>query len=219
MSRRRPTKAERERVISLDLLADWRAYAEPLPVPGSEHAWRYFGTITMDGQSGAFAWRAGGYGIGNGSNVRQLGVWDQIKITSLLAGHPSGHAVACVPIRDQGAGIGVTTARTSFTVGVIVAEDFTCGTNVDMRALVQSCGERRCSASLRMRLPASSHGNRDRPVLPTIVEDVRTRLALELAPARTAPYRPRHKLPMLLAKRAQEARRRNRRLHCIAGIQ
>jgi len=29
MPRRRPTKAERERVITLDLLADWRPYAEP----------------------------------------------------------------------------------------------------------------------------------------------------------------------------------------------
>lgn len=94
MSRRRPTKAERERIVSLDLPADWRAYAEPLPTPASEHDWRYFGTITMDGQTGALAWRAGGYGIGNGAAVRELGLWDRIKITSLLMAKPPGHAGA-----------------------------------------------------------------------------------------------------------------------------
>ena len=92
MSRRRPTKAERERVISLDLLADWCAYAEPLPTSTSEDDWRYFGTITMDGQTGALAWRAGGYGIGNGSTVRELGIWDRIKVTSLLMDEPPGCA-------------------------------------------------------------------------------------------------------------------------------
>lgn len=94
MSRRRPTKAERERVVLLDLLADWRVYAEPLPAPTNEHDWRYVGTITMDGQTGALAWRAGGYGIGNGTNVRELGLWDRIKVTSLLMGNPPGHADA-----------------------------------------------------------------------------------------------------------------------------
>lgn len=94
MSRRRPTKAERERVVILDLLADWHAYAEPLPEPRSEHDWRYFGTITIDGQTGALAWRAGGYGIGNGASVRELGLWDRIKVTSLLMGEPPGHANA-----------------------------------------------------------------------------------------------------------------------------
>jgi len=91
---RRPTKAERERVVALELLADWRAYAEPLPEPRSEHDWRYFGTITMDGQTGALAWRAGGYGIGNGSNVRELGLWDRIKVTGLLMSEPPGYANA-----------------------------------------------------------------------------------------------------------------------------
>jgi len=94
MSRRRPTKAERERVITLDLLADWRAYAEPLPEPRSEHDWRYFGTITIDGQTGALAWHAGGYGIGNGAAVRELGLWDRIKFTGLLMGEPPGYANA-----------------------------------------------------------------------------------------------------------------------------
>ena len=94
MSRRRPTKAERERVVILDLLADWRAYAEPLPTPMREHDWRYFGAITIDGQTGALAWRAGGYGIGNGASVRELGLWDRIKVTSFLMDAPPGYADA-----------------------------------------------------------------------------------------------------------------------------
>lgn len=88
MSRRRPTKAERERIVTLDLLADWRAHAEPLPAPTREHDWRYFGTITMDGHTGALAWRAGGYGIGNGATVRELGLWDRIRVSGLLMGEP-----------------------------------------------------------------------------------------------------------------------------------
>lgn len=94
MSRRRPIKAERERVVTIDLLADWRVYAEPLPAPRSEHDWRYFGTITINGQTGALAWRAGGYGIGNGTSVRELGLWDRIKVTSLLMDEPPGHSNA-----------------------------------------------------------------------------------------------------------------------------
>lgn len=94
MSRRRSTKAERERIVTLDLLADWHAYAEPLPEARSEHDWRYFGAITVDGQTGALAWRAGGYGIGNGASVRELGLRDRIKVTSLLMNAPPGCANA-----------------------------------------------------------------------------------------------------------------------------
>jgi len=94
MSRRRPTKAERERIVSIELLADWRAYAKPLRAPKDDHDWRYFGTITMDGQTGALAWRAGGYGIGNAATVRELGLWDRIKVSGLLMGEPPGFANA-----------------------------------------------------------------------------------------------------------------------------
>jgi len=106
MSRRRPTKAERERVISMDLLADWRMYAEPLPSPNGEHDWRYYGTITIDGQTGALAWRAGGYGIGNGATVREFGLWDRIKVSGLLMGEPPGFAD--VPRFTPSTGLGVT---------------------------------------------------------------------------------------------------------------
>jgi len=94
MSRRRPTKAERERVISLDLLADWRPYAEPRPEPSSDHHWRYCGTIKMGGKTGALAWRAGAHGIGNGTSMRELGRWDHIKVTGLLMHEPPGYANA-----------------------------------------------------------------------------------------------------------------------------
>lgn len=53
MSRRRPTKADYNRVVTIDLLADWRPYAEPLPEPRSDSDWVYFGTITRDGVTGA----------------------------------------------------------------------------------------------------------------------------------------------------------------------
>lgn len=106
MSRRRPTKAERERVISLDLLADWRSYAEPLSKPRDDRDWRYFGTITIDGQTGALAWRAGSSGIGIGAIVRELGRWDRIKVNSMLIGNPSG--CEDVPRFTPSTGLGVT---------------------------------------------------------------------------------------------------------------
>jgi hypothetical protein len=90
MSRRRPTKAERMRVITIDLLADWRPYAVPLPEPRGEYDWRYFGTITMDGETGALAWRAGSYGFGTDVGVRELGQWDRIKVNSILLDKPPG---------------------------------------------------------------------------------------------------------------------------------
>ena len=104
MSRRHPTKTERERVVSLDLLADWRPHAEPLPEPRSEYDWRYFGTITIDGQTGALAWRAGSSGIG--AIVRELGRWDRIKVNSILIGNPPG--CEDVPRFTPSTGLGVT---------------------------------------------------------------------------------------------------------------
>lgn len=84
MPGRRPTKADLERVVTLDLLAYWCPFADPLPDPRSKHDWRYYGTITLDGQTGAMAWRAGGYGLGCGANIRELGLWDRIKIHAIL---------------------------------------------------------------------------------------------------------------------------------------
>lgn len=103
---RRPTKAERERVIAIDLLADWRPYAQPLPEPRSEYDWRYYGTITRNDVTCALAWKAGGYGLGNGSAVRELGLWDRIKVSGLLMGDPPGFAD--VPRFTPSTGLGVT---------------------------------------------------------------------------------------------------------------
>lgn len=82
---RRPARAEAEAVITIDLLADWRPYADPLPPPATVHTWRYHGTITRDGITGALAWRSGGYGIGHGPTVKECGLWDRIKITRILS--------------------------------------------------------------------------------------------------------------------------------------
>lgn len=90
MPSRRPTKAEQRRIIAIDLLADWNPYADPLLAPASEHDWRYFGVVTIDGVPGALAWRAGDYGVGVGSEVRALGLWDRIKINALLDARPPG---------------------------------------------------------------------------------------------------------------------------------
>jgi len=90
MPHRRPTKAERERVIAVDLLADWHPYATPCQNP--QYDWRYFGTITMEGETGALAWRAGSYGFGVGALVRELGQWDRIKVNSILLAAPPGYA-------------------------------------------------------------------------------------------------------------------------------
>ncbi|MGN6728238.1 MAG: hypothetical protein ACTHJG_00170 [Rhodanobacteraceae bacterium] len=84
MSRRSLTKSERERVITIDLLADWRAHADPLPEPCGDHDWRYHGTITRDGVTAALAWRAGGLGHGIGGTVTECSLWDRIKIDRIL---------------------------------------------------------------------------------------------------------------------------------------
>lgn len=52
--------------LTIDLLGDWRPLAAPPPTAYSDHDWRYFGTITFNGVSGALAWTAGDYGIAVG---------------------------------------------------------------------------------------------------------------------------------------------------------
>jgi len=88
MPHRRPTKAERERVIAVDLLADWHPYAVPLPEPRSQYDWRYFGTIAMQGETGALAWRAGSYGFGVGHSC-----------VNLASGTGSRSIRSCLPSR------------------------------------------------------------------------------------------------------------------------
>lgn len=90
MASRRPTRAEQNRVIRIDLAADWHPFAPSLPAPASDYDWRYCGTITIDGETGGLAWHLGGYGIGTALGVRELGLWDRIKINAILQGKPPG---------------------------------------------------------------------------------------------------------------------------------
>ena len=102
MSRRRPTKAEYNRIVTIDLLADWRPYADPLPEPRDDSDWVYFGTITRDGVTGALAWRAGWYGVGIGATVTECSQWDHIKINRILMDDPPNLDFAPVfhPLRE-----------------------------------------------------------------------------------------------------------------------
>lgn len=84
MKRGRRTPRGKPRPIAVDLLADWRAFADPLPAPRSEHDWRYYGTVTVDSEAGALAWRCGGFGIGRGAVVAELDLWDRIAIDRAL---------------------------------------------------------------------------------------------------------------------------------------
>ena len=71
--------------LTIDLLGDWRPLAAPPPTAHSDHDWRYFGTITFNGVTGALAWTAGGYGIAVGdSPVQPFGLWERIKINEIM---------------------------------------------------------------------------------------------------------------------------------------
>lgn len=84
MARRKPTKADRERVITIDLLADWRPYADPLPLPHDDFDWRYHGAVVRGSAVFALAWRSGNYGFGAGKTVTPCELWDRIKINHIL---------------------------------------------------------------------------------------------------------------------------------------
>ena len=72
-------KVHRAKSFSYDLLADWRPYAVP---PVADHrGWIYHGTVTLEGVTGALAWRPGWYGIAVGDwPARDLGMWERIRI-------------------------------------------------------------------------------------------------------------------------------------------
>ena len=72
-------RVHRAKSFSYDLLADWRPYASP---PLADHRnWIYHGTVTLEGVTGALAWRHGWYGIAVDDHpVRELGIWERIKI-------------------------------------------------------------------------------------------------------------------------------------------
>jgi hypothetical protein len=71
--------------LTIDLLGDWRPLATAPPPARSDHDWRYFGTVTINGVSGALAWKSGGYGtaIGDGP-VRPFGLWERIRLGEIM---------------------------------------------------------------------------------------------------------------------------------------
>lgn len=80
---RRPRK--KPFTLTIDLLDDWRPLAAAPPPARSDHDWRYFGTVTIDGVSGALAWRAGAYGMAiAGSPVRPFGLWERIRVNEIM---------------------------------------------------------------------------------------------------------------------------------------
>lgn len=71
-------RVHRAKSFAFDLLADWRPHADP-PAEASE--WVYYGTCTLNGETGALAWRQGWNGIAVGGHaVQLLGQWEQIEV-------------------------------------------------------------------------------------------------------------------------------------------
>lgn len=73
---------KRAKSFSFDLTADWRPFADPpAPPVGLMAPWTYYGTCTLDGVTGALAFRDWQVGIAVGSDaVRELGVYERIAI-------------------------------------------------------------------------------------------------------------------------------------------
>ncbi len=71
--------------LTIDLLGDWRPLAAaPSPARGG-HGWRYFGTVTLNGVSGALAWTDDGYGMAVGNSpVQPLGLRERIRLSEIM---------------------------------------------------------------------------------------------------------------------------------------
>lgn len=79
-------RVHRAKSFSYDLLADWRPYASP-PAPG-RLGWIYHGTVTLEGVTGALAWRHGWLGIAvRDEPVRELRLWERIRISEEVRAH------------------------------------------------------------------------------------------------------------------------------------
>lgn len=78
-------REHRAKSFAYDLLADWRPYAT---TPSADHiGWIYHGTVTLEGITGALAWRRGWFGIAVGDRpVRELGMWERIRISQEVLG-------------------------------------------------------------------------------------------------------------------------------------
>jgi len=89
-SRRTPKRTHR--TLSIDLLADWRPFTDPLPSPNGPRDWQLYGTVTIDGTTGGLAWKPGSYAIVTGGALRELGMWEHIDVSNTVAiDKPPGH--------------------------------------------------------------------------------------------------------------------------------
>lgn len=72
-------RVHRATSFSFDLLADWRPYADP-PAEGS--GWVYYGTATLNGETGALAWSRHGLPrlVMRGRGPLELGMWERIDL-------------------------------------------------------------------------------------------------------------------------------------------
>ncbi len=89
-----------------------RPVAAAPPPARSDHDWRYFGTVTINGVIGALAWKAGGYGmtVGDGA-VRPFSLWERIRFNEIMESEsPPGRE------RRRGANPPRCGARTFFPV-------------------------------------------------------------------------------------------------------
>lgn len=68
--------------LTIDLLGDWRPWSGQLPPARTDHDWRFFGTVTYNGVTGALAWK-GGAATGEGP-VRPFGLWERIRINEIM---------------------------------------------------------------------------------------------------------------------------------------
>jgi hypothetical protein len=82
--------------LDIDLLADWRSYADEPAEAQSARDWRYFGTVTYNGVTGALAWKGAGYGLAIGSApVHEFELWERIRLQTILEfEHPPGKELA-----------------------------------------------------------------------------------------------------------------------------
>lgn len=89
MARRTPKRAKS---FTFDLTADWRPFADPPgPAQGVMEPWTYYGTCTLDGITGALAFRDWQVGIAIGNaEVRELGVYERIAIQRAELGNAPG---------------------------------------------------------------------------------------------------------------------------------
>jgi hypothetical protein len=82
--------------LDIDLLADWRPYADAPPAPRGDHDWRYFGTVTFNGATAALSWKGGGYGLAIGpAPVYEFQLWERTRLHAILEfEHPPGKELA-----------------------------------------------------------------------------------------------------------------------------